>query len=252
MTTSTSTSLQPFTILFIDYSVNWSEQIKKNATTANGRKIVVEQAQWRDVHVEADATKTRVHLSPSDAPFTSRQSEPREIIVDLLVVRNFPKSLQGVDYRNVLIGFSMHSTPSINSLHSLLVGLDRPLMYAELLKIRRRLGGSGDAFPLIDLTYHANLPSGTGKKLIKPSEFPVVVKVSSTHAGFGKMRCNSSADLDDLLSILALNCDYFTIERFFDNVEFEFRLQQIGDKRRAFRRNSSSSWKNNWGEIAFS
>lgn len=246
---TSASSNAPFTILFIDYSVNWSEHIKKNATTSNGRPIVVEQAQWKDVHVEANATATRVFLAPSDAPFTSRQSEPREITVNLLVVRNFPKSLQGVDYRNILIGFSMHSTASINSLESLLVGLDRPLMYSQLLKIRRRLGK--EAFPLIDLTYHANLPSGTGKKLIKPTYFPVVVKVSSTHAGYGKMRCANAADLDDLLSILALNCDYFTIEQFFDNVEFEFRLQQIGDKRRAFRRNSSSSWKNNWGNLEF-
>lgn len=33
--------------------------------------------------------------------------------------------------------------------------------------------------------------------------------------------------------------------------EYEFRVQKIGDHYRAFRRNSHSSWKNNWGKLAF-
>lgn len=33
--------------------------------------------------------------------------------------------------------------------------------------------------------------------------------------------------------------------------EYEFRVQKIGQHYRAFRRNSDSSWKNNWGKLTF-
>jgi hypothetical protein len=33
--------------------------------------------------------------------------------------------------------------------------------------------------------------------------------------------------------------------------EYEFRVQKIGEHYRAFRRNSASSWKNNWGKLTF-
>ena len=56
--------------------------------------------------------------------------------------------------------------------------------------------------------------------------------------------------MNDLISILALNNDYFTVEQFLD-AQFEFRLQQIGAHRRAFRRNSESNWKNNCGKLTF-
>jgi hypothetical protein len=149
---------------------------------------------------------------------------------DLLFVRNFPKGLQQVDYRNILLGFAMAGTPAINSVDSLLLGLDRPLMFGALVRIRNALGADVSdlarrlsftscviliwslllhhalqKFPLIDLTYHANLGSGTNKLLCVPKQFPVVVKVSSTHAGFGKMRVEKLQDLHDLMSILCLN-----------------------------------------------
>ena len=98
--------------------------------------------------------------------------------------------------------------------------------------------------------FHSNLNAGTGKQLYSHS-FPCVVKVSSTHAGFGKTRVQSKAEFDDLMSILALTNEYFTVEPFIDNIEYEFRCQQIGTHRRAFRRNSDSSWKNNWGNLTF-
>src|SRR2546430_1019744 len=97
--------------------------------------------------------------------------------------------------------------------------------------------------------------------------FPLVCKVSSTHAGYGnlnfqlfselkvpslgKMRANDEHDLKDLRCILALHKDYFTYERYSYVVikhlffrtepliefEYEFRVQKIGKHYRAFRRN---------------
>lgn len=34
-----------------------------------------------------------------------------------------------------------------------------------------------------------------------------------------------------------------------ENIDFEFRIQKLGNNYRGFKRISSSSWKNNWGAI---
>ena len=73
------------------------------------------------------------------------------------------------------------------------------------------------------------------------TDFGIFVS-NSVNAGFGKMICADQSALDDAMSIFALNKDYFTVEPFLENIDFEFRLQQIGKHRRAFRRNSSTSW----------
>ena len=41
-------------------------------------------------------------------------------------------------------------------------------------------------------------------------DFPSVVKVGNTHAGYGKMRISNKSDSQDLRSILALGNDYYT------------------------------------------
>lgn len=240
----------PFVILVIDYSVDWSTVIKKHSKLANGRPIVVEQSEWRHVHVEASPERLRCFLGPSESgAFSSRQAEPREIAPDLLVVRNFAVGLKGDTFRNVLVAFAMAGIAAVNSVDSLIAGLDRPLMYGQLLRIQRRLGR--EQFPLIPFTLHTNLASGVNKQLlVAAGPFPVVVKSSSTHAGFGKALCHDKSQLDDLMTILALHSDYFTVEQFM-SAAFEFRLQQIGKHRRAFRRNSDDNWKNNHGQLTF-
>ena len=52
--------------------------------------------------------------------------------------------------------------------------------------------------------------------------FPTVVKVGSTHAGFGKFVVKSQSDYDDLESIIAMKGDYFTEEPFVKH-QYEFR-----------------------------
>lgn len=84
-----------------------------------------------------------------------------------------------------------------------------------------------------------------------PVALPAVVKVASTHAGYGKIRITSNEDGDDLKSILALHKDYYTVEPLVPEIAFEYRIQRIGEHVRAFRRNSDTTWKNNWGNLQF-
>ena len=62
--------------------------------------------------------------------------------------------------------------------------MDRPIVHAELLNIRRKLG---EAFPVIDLKMHPNNYNGTNVRMI-PYAFPTVLKVGSADAGYGKVR----------------------------------------------------------------
>ena len=108
----------------------------------------------------------------------------------------------------------------------------------------------GDSFPrVIEMIYVPNLSSSPGKEhLIKVKKFPSVIKVASSYSGYGKIIVKSQSDLEDVDSILHLHRDYYTIEPFVEH-HYEYRLQKIGKEYRSWRKNSSSSWKNNQGNV---
>lgn len=81
--------------------------------------------------------------------------------------------------------------------------------------------------------------------------FPCVIKVGSTHAGFGKMLAHNESDYKDAESVLALSSEYYTTELLIPDIIEEIRVQKIGDFFRAYHRRSSSGWKGNWGDIKF-
>lgn len=92
-------------------------------------------------------------------------------------------------------------------------------MYGELLRIRDRLGPEN--FPLVPMQYHPNLTHGTMKNLIDVP-FPCVIKVGSTHAGFGKMLAQNESDYKDAESVLALSNEYYTYECIQDPISIVF------------------------------
>lgn len=238
---------ESFVLLVIDYSVNWYERFK-GCQTSSGRKIVVEQVEWKDLHVEASSDgRTLCYLREAQRPFPfTSQKNDRVVSPDFVLIRNFPRDLHGVDYKNTIMGLMFNDVPAINSLLSVLLCSERTLQYSQLLKASKQLGSSG--FELIPLIYHSNFMTGSSCNLFK-EEYPLVVKVGSTHAGFGKAKVKSEADMDDIRSILALGKDYYTTEPFIGNIAYEYRIQKIGAHYRAFRRNSSTSWKGNWGNL---
>ncbi|ELP87825.1 synapsin ATP binding domain containing protein, partial [Entamoeba invadens IP1] len=100
------------------------------------------------------------------------------------------------------------------------------------------------------MMYFSNINDITNTHEDAPITFPCVVKVSCTNAGFGKSLIKSASELDDLISILSLGNDYYTIEPYLD-VDYEVRIQRIGKYTRTFKRQSTTSWKNNWGQLKY-
>jgi len=98
------------------------------------------------------------------------------------------------------------------------------------------------------MNYYPNLRMSRSHHL-KP-KFPAVIKVASPHAGYGKIVAQNDSQFQDVNCVLALHNDFYTAEPFIEH-EYEFRVQKIGGHYRAFRRNSDSHWKNNWGNLRF-
>lgn len=93
--------------------------------------------------------------------------------------------------------------------------------------------------------YHPNIRT-SDRILENIKSWPTVVKVGTVHSGCGKMKINGEDDFEDFTSTLLLYKDYFTTEPFIKDVEYDLRLQKIGDSYRVYTRSSSSGWKNNW------
>jgi len=136
----------------------------------------------------------------------------------------------------------MHGNiPSVNSLSSAYFCLERCLVFAELRKIRKRLGF--DNFPVIDqtlFTHHREM-------LITP-DFPIVAKVGHAHAGYGKIRIKADDEFQDFRSLCALHGDYVTVEPFIQ-WDWDGRIQKIGPHYRVFKR-VSMNWKGNVGNMS--
>jgi len=161
--------------------------------------------------------------------------------LDFLLVRNQVRGVQpDQDYKNILFGFQFANVPSINSLESIYNFQERPWVFAQLNRIRGRIGQ--ERFPLIDHTYYS-----TYRDMIITPKFPIVVKIGHAHAGFGKVRMNDHHDFADLRGVVALTSCYCTAEPFVEG-EYDLRIQKIGNTYRAFKRiGLSGSWKTNTG-----
>jgi glutathione synthase/RimK-type ligase-like ATP-grasp enzyme len=81
---------------------------------------------------------------------------------------------------------------------------------------------------------------------------PVVLKVGSAEAGFGKMKVgrdeseNISGELRDIGGSITRYGDFITAESFIQNKTHDIRVQRIGTHYRAYKR-VSSNWKGNVG-----
>eukprot|EP01102_Stenamoeba_stenopodia_P021140 TRINITY_DN8440_c0_g1_i1.p1 TRINITY_DN8440_c0_g1~~TRINITY_DN8440_c0_g1_i1.p1 ORF type:complete len:203 (+),score=53.23 TRINITY_DN8440_c0_g1_i1:415-1023(+) len=123
---------------------------------------------------------------------------------------------------------------------SVFMNLERPVVYAHLNQIRKRLGN--EQFPLIPLTYYSHQSA-----MQFTPEYPFVVKVGSAEAGYGKMKFdNEESGFNDFRGCLALHNDYATIEKFVKNREYDTRVQRIGKHTRAYKR-INANWKGNVG-----
>ena len=145
----------------------------------------------------------------------------------------------GQDYRNLLYGLAHSNIPTLNSIESMIMNLERPLMYSALHGIQKRLGK--ERFPLITQYYYPNW-----REMRITPNYPIVVKVGHVHAGYGKMMLTNQSNFEDLSSIMAIHNDYSTAEPYLDG-EYDIRIQKIGNNYRAYKRTGMNGWKTNVG-----
>jgi hypothetical protein len=205
-------------------------------TLRNGRPVHLIHSQWQDFTVSSDASSgtLRVYVDINKGPCKGVHKP------DFLLIRAEVRALGSHDFRNSLFAFMYGNIPSINSLHSVYCFLERPVVQAELNRLRV-LHGS-ERFPVVRQSFF-----GDHRHMIYGDRFPAVVKAGHAHAGYGKMKVEDHHMMEDVRSLLSLNSDYVTVEPFIEG-SYDLRIQKIGSHFRAFKRTSlGGSWKTNVG-----
>jgi len=251
--------VKPVILLVVDYGINYYN-VFKGAKLNNGTPIKVEQTRWKYVHAEATTeggatVHLKQHVYPDEPWEFSSQKHDRTVKPDFALIRNFPLDSHGNSFKSHVLALKIADLPAVNSIDSVYLSMDRAYQYAELLKVQKRLIKNGkSAFDLVPMTYISNerirlsVPeSPLDKEHVTP--FPLVVKVGSAHAGRGKLRVKNSEDMKDVEGILALGTEFFTTEPLL-NVDYEYRIQKIGNHFRAFIR-QSDAWKQSYGNLTY-
>lgn len=238
--------IKPVQLLVIQSDgFNWYK-LFEGLTLNNGRPIKVVQRGWREIVVSSDnftKNKCVVHCNRSVNKFwKDRSKEPNSgpctVIPDFILCRNEVRVVDG-DHRNKLIGLMFCNIPAINTLKSIYMFCDRPVIMAELNALNQI---HGDNFPVIQQEYYCS-----HRSMMYSNKFPCVVKVGYAHAGMGKMRINHHHDFEDFRTVVAMGPDYCTAEPFLKGA-FDLRIQKCGEEIKAFKRISlSGTWKTNTG-----
>jgi synapsin len=221
-----------------------------DSTLSDGSKIHVCQASWAQSRVVVDNTanrsNARVFVQPvreSHGKFVRPQSFC--FTPDMVLVRNQPRGPSPEsDRRANLYGLIAANVPAVNSLHSILCQLERPVMFGALKAIEMRLGH--DKFPLISQTYYSHPDA-----MVCCDYMPAVAKISHAHAGQGKMLLESMQQFTDLRTVLNLHGDYSTVEKFVE-VSHGIRVQRINTPRGPSytvlkKMQTGGSWRSHFG-----
>jgi len=241
---------KPVVVLVIQSDkYNWYE-IFQGKTLSNERSIRVEQAGWQDIIVNAQSyghpliislKKNRSLMWYKDIKKTIPWSTAMTCMPDFVLIRNEVYTCDE-DHRAKLYGLIYSGIPSINNLQSIYNFCERPIIFAELIKIQKKYG---DGFPLIAQEYFAQ-----HRGMMYGNTFPAVAKIGHAHAGQGKMRVMTHHDMADFRSVVAMTKTYVTVEPYFEG-EYDLRIQKIGSHYRVYKRKSiSGNWKTNTGSSA--
>eukprot|EP01064_Diplonema_japonicum_P035050 TRINITY_DN745_c0_g3_i1.p1 TRINITY_DN745_c0_g3~~TRINITY_DN745_c0_g3_i1.p1 ORF type:complete len:334 (+),score=123.32 TRINITY_DN745_c0_g3_i1:58-1059(+) len=240
----------PFTLLVIQADAyNWPELFE--GVKVKGREVKVVQTGFDKISVgpaenysPEKARRLCVHVHETterDANGDKAGTKKRQTIFpDMLLVRNCVWT-HAEDHKNTLYAFMYCNVPCVNSLESIYMSLERPVVMGMLNRIRTEQGR--EAFPVIDQAFTPGY-----REMMYPLGFPAVVKVGAAHAGFGKMRIKDHHDMHDFKSVLALSGGkYCSMEPFVEGAR-DLRIQCIGEDVKAFgRRDVSGEWKTNTG-----
>eukprot|EP00939_MAST-03C_sp_MAST-3C-sp1_P000812 g812.t1 len=219
-----------------------SEENEETSSTHSStqRAISVVQVGWNYIQMTSYANDYNgvghLELTVKDVHGRIRNLRP-----DFVLIRNECRgSGKSHDYREILYAMLHAGIPSVNSLESVALHLDRPIIHGALVKLERKLGPH--AFPIVQQTCYA-----TYKDMVISPSFPCVVKVGHAHAGQGKMLLHDNKQFEDLKSVVAIADTYCTAESFVVGA-YDLRIQKIGSHVRVFKRQTvSGNWKTNTG-----
>jgi len=231
------------TLLVIDgdKTHNWCDIISTRKL-ADGSRMRVVQASWLCVACCVYPDGACVTVAPIRDSDSGCIMPATEVIrPDFALIRNQPRGVTPTaDKRNVLFGLMAGNVPSINTLQSIYLNLERPLMFGALKRIATRVGK--DAFPLVRQTYYSN-----HRQMVISGDIPSVCKIGHAHAGMGKIKLNSQENFRDVATIIAMYDDYCTCEPFIES-SYGVRVQKIGPNYRVYRKNfTGSGWKSQFG-----
>eukprot|EP01117_Protostelium_nocturnum_P005967 TRINITY_DN2146_c0_g2_i1.p1 TRINITY_DN2146_c0_g2~~TRINITY_DN2146_c0_g2_i1.p1 ORF type:complete len:377 (+),score=141.93 TRINITY_DN2146_c0_g2_i1:746-1876(+) len=222
---------------------NWAGFFE-NETTSDGYRIKVDKSEWSGLVVSCDDNAkpiVSIRANRYPTPGVTREAEARTVVPDMVLVKALVRGLTpGEDYTNAMYGLLFSQIPAVNTMESVARFLERPVIHSHLIAIKNRVGK--EAFPLIPLTYY----SSQSAMMFTP-DLPIVVKVGTAEAGYGKIRITEREVLQDFRSCLATGKDYATAERFIDNRAYDLRVQCIGEHIRVYKR-TSVNWKGNVGQ----
>eukprot|EP00301_Raphidiophrys_heterophryoidea_P002827 c11306_g1_i1.p1 GENE.c11306_g1_i1~~c11306_g1_i1.p1 ORF type:complete len:373 (+),score=82.76 c11306_g1_i1:75-1121(+) len=222
---------------------DWQELLR-GVTLRDGRGIRVVQCGWEDMLVSADSySRNRINVDVRGQRVNGQPKQNSRFITfapDFVLIRN-EVYMPHVDHRNLLFGLMFANIPSVNSLKSIYLSCERPIVQAELNRLNKQHGN--DVFPVVEQSYFSS-----NRSLMYGNKFPAVVKIGAAHAGIGKMCIEDHHVMEDFRSVLAMTEGKYCTAEPFLNGEFDLRIQKIGNNFRAFRRTTiSGNWKTNTG-----